>query len=242
MVISHTQVWRGVGTALDRIAEGVEGCAATSGWEIFVAIFQALAVLIMMATAVFIYSQVRVARKAMQGAGWLDAHRLFNQPDPLGFRGKVMAIERPVEADEWGNRENPDKVTTKDGKRTVERDEALNTCRLMDHIGALGVEGALPKKVVLREWGDPFRKTWIVLKLLVNKERSSVDWDRKWRGFEYFGEKAVKEMRWPKHWDRPSDCLLEKLGWKWKKVGCKGGKPTKSKADERPTQTVECDK
>lgn len=143
-----------------------------------------------------------------------------------------MAIERPVKAGEWGDREHPKKVQTNDRKGEVERDKALKTCRLMNQLGALGVEGALPEKLVLREWGDPFRKTWIVLKLLVNKERSSVDWDRKWRGFEYFGERAVKEMGWPKHWDKPSDCLLEKLGWKWKKVGYKGRQPAAPNACE----------
>jgi hypothetical protein len=37
----------------------------------------------------------------------------------------------------------------------------------------------------------------------------------KWNAFEEIGEAAVKTLRWPWHWPKPSDDLLAELGWKW---------------------------
>ncbi len=71
-------------------------------------------------------------------------------------------------------------------------DEAKMVCRKMDEMAHL-VPFFLGRKKVLREWGNPIAKAWLLLEPTVEKERNTSHWEKKWRKFAELGCKAVRQ-------------------------------------------------
>jgi hypothetical protein len=186
-------------------------------WNIVIALSGSIAALALILTAAFALTQWRAAIRAARCAAWIEAQRVFTtkrftrtiegETDPAKkevvtwlfgeARGKVMAMERPVPAEEWAK--SP--VNTRGQKVTL--DEAFDVCRGMCEVADLVVFGGLDLKFVLRAWGDPFRKTWIVLGPLVRSEQETF-WRFRWERFEFVGEAAVKRFGWPTNWKQPA--------------------------------------
>ena len=68
-------------------------------------------------------------------------------------------------------------------------DNAKMVCRKMDEMAHL--LPFLGQKKLLRAWGNPIAKAWLLLKPTVNKERDISHWEDKWRKFAELGCKAV---------------------------------------------------
>ena len=104
---------------------------------------------------------------------WLKAQDLWVSDDFTADRGKVFArldnLRKP-----W-----------------TPEDEAvgLGVCRRVDEFVRLAPY--LGKGRMLRVWGDPLAKAWVVLEPLVRKERDRTAWQTKWDAFERLGTKAL---------------------------------------------------
>ncbi len=171
--------------------------------------------------------EFRLTKQAAQTTAWIEAQRVFttkeftkDSSERVGFgeiRSKVINLERPIT--DWKS-----SATSQDNKTTVTREEALNVCRGMCEVADLVEFGGLDLQIVLRAWGDPFRKTWIVLAPLVREEQSNQvrEWPLLWARFESIGETALRWFGWPHGWverhGQPSAELLARVGWSWEQV------------------------
>ena len=70
-------------------------------------------------------------------------------------------------------------------------DDAKMVCRKMDEMAHL--VPFLGQKKVLREWGNPIAKAWLLLKPTVEEECDASHWKEKWRKFAELGDKAVRQ-------------------------------------------------
>lgn len=191
--------------------------------------------------------QVELSQTAAQSAVWIEAQRVFTTKEfknangttrwSFGdIRGKVMAIERPVHVREW---DSGVKVVIKNQEVLVTKDEALDVCRGMCEVADLVQFGGLDLRVALVAWGDPFRKTWIVLAPLVRNEQANEvrEWPLLWARFESVGESALRWLGWPKGWivrkGVPRSERLASVGWKWTDV-----LPRDPKFDDPPSEAI----
>jgi hypothetical protein len=107
--------------------------------------------------------------------GWLKAQEVFTDDGFTRARGQLFA--------RLDNRECP---WTDD-----ERSNGLAVCRKMEELAALATY--FPRKTILREWGDPIAKAWLLLEPLVREERLKSNWDDKWYAFENLGKTALRK-------------------------------------------------
>lgn len=129
---------------------------------------------------VFAAGGIFLARKQLRFDAWLKAQEIFNGKEFTEARGRVFA-RLDTEPREWTG---------------LERNEGLDVCRKMDELAWLIPH--LPKRTVLRVWGDPFRKAWLVLAPLVEEERVKCAWSKKWEAFERVGKEALRRHPWVK--------------------------------------------
>jgi hypothetical protein len=56
-------------------------------------------------------------------------------------------------------------------------------------------------------WDDPLAKAWVVLEVIVKRERKETKWPEKWMGFSTIGQEAldkvVSEKRDPRQQPQP---------------------------------------
>jgi hypothetical protein len=104
---------------------------------------------------------------------WLKAQEIWVSDDFTAARGKVFA-----------RLDNP-------GVPWTPEDEAvgLKLCRRVDEFVRLAPY--LGRRRMLKVWGDPLAKAWLVLEPLVRKERDRTAWQTKWDAFETFGNRAL---------------------------------------------------
>ncbi len=175
---------------------------------------------VLLFTLLFVARQAQGAVGAARGQAWLNAQRVINKSKKRNLRLRIMGIERVVDAQEWdGGEVRP----VREGA-PVSRQEALDACRMMDLIAWAGVWRFLPPRIALSIWGDLFRKTWIVLKPLVDKERSDRSWPFLWASFERYGDGAIARFGYPERWV-PKDVTTKwkqktsrQLDWPWDMV------------------------
>lgn len=113
------------------------------------------------------------AARQLRFEAWLKAQEIWVLDDFTADRGKVFV-----------RLDNLSQVWTPE-------DEALGlkTCRRVDEFVRLAPY--LGKRRMLRVWGDPLAKAWLVLEPLVRLERDRTAWPAKWDAFERFGTKAL---------------------------------------------------
>jgi len=184
---------------------------------IALAIFTLLYVFLTHQMAAAALAQAAAAKRAAQATVWIEAQRVFTSKefsvdadtsDTFGkLRGSVMKLERPIET--WNSAPSSDGVT---------KEVALNVCRGMCEVADLVEFAGLELEIVLRAWGDPFRKTWVVLAPLVREEQELRSWPFLWARFEAIGETALRWLGWPRDWERPSEPVLMRVGWDWELI------------------------
>lgn len=116
---------------------------------------------------------VVLVRRQLRFEGWLKAQEVFTEDEFTQSRGQLFA-----------RLENRDRPWTDDEKRN-----GLKVCRKMEELAALA--SYFPKKTILREWGDPLAKAWVLLEPLVREERIRSNWNDKWHAFEKLGKEAL---------------------------------------------------
>src|SRR5262249_6998870 len=114
---------------------------------------------------------------------WLEAQRLIRDGCFYAARGKIMGQERPLRAAEWAG-PLPSEATEEDARLV---------CRDMDQVACLIKLGRFPRELGASQWDDIFLKTWIVVKLLVLRERKERGPGEKWCAFGELGEKALRD-------------------------------------------------
>jgi hypothetical protein len=67
----------------------------------------------------------------------------------------------------------------------------LNVCRKVDEFVRLAPY--FGERRMLRVWGDPLAKAWVVLEPLVRDERDRTAWQTKWDAFERLGTKVLSD-------------------------------------------------
>lgn len=114
------------------------------------------------------------AIRQLRFEAWLKAQEIWVSDDFTEARGKIFK-----RVDDLSGAWTPD-------------DEAvgLKVCRRVDEFVRLAPY--LGKRKMLRVWGDPLAKAWLVLESLVRRERDRTGWPTKWDAFEEFGKKALK--------------------------------------------------
>ena len=100
---------------------------------------------------------------------WLKAQEIWVSDDFTADRGKVFA--------------------RLDHLQQEEEAVGLKVCRRVDEFVSLAPY--LGGRRMLKVWGDPLAKAWLVLEPLVRKERERTAWPTKWDAFEKFGTKAL---------------------------------------------------
>jgi hypothetical protein len=114
-----------------------------------------------------------VAIRQLRFEAWLKVQEIWVSKDFRTDRGKIFArldnVQQPWKPE--------DEVVGLDVSRKI--DEFV---RLAPYIG---------ERRMLRIWGDPLAKAWLVLKPLVQKEREKTSWKTKWDAFERLGTKAL---------------------------------------------------
>lgn len=113
------------------------------------------------------------AGRQLRFQGWLKAQEVFTDDGFTRSRGQLF--------ERLNDRDRP---WTDD-----EKSNGLKVCRKMEELAALA--RYFPKKTILREWGDPLAKAWVLLEPLVQEERSKSKWNEKWYAFEKLGKKAL---------------------------------------------------
>lgn len=71
-------------------------------------------------------------------------------------------------------------------------DNAKKVCRKMDELARLESFVTLPRRRILRVWGNPIAKAWLLLKPTVTRECEVAHWDKKWKAFTVLGKEAVR--------------------------------------------------
>ncbi len=105
---------------------------------------------------------------------WVKAQDIFTSACFVKARTAVFA-----HFDDPGQRPDPNSY------------DAMMVCRKMDEMAHL--VPFLGQKKVLREWGNPIAKAWLLLEPTVKGERERSHWDGKWRKFERLGRNAVRQ-------------------------------------------------
>ncbi len=116
---------------------------------------------------------VFLVRRQLRFEGWLKAQEVFTEDEFTRSRGQLFA-----------RLDDHDRPWTDDEKRN-----GLKVCRKMEELAALA--SYFPKKTILREWGDPLAKAWVLLEPLVREERITSNWKDKWHAFEKLGKEAL---------------------------------------------------
>lgn len=135
--------------------------------DIFWTAIGALATVVGAAAIVFAARQLRFE-------AWLKAQEIWVSDDFTAARGKIFS-----------RLENLQQPWTPDDKVL-----GLIVCRRVDEFVRLAPY--LGERRILRVWGDPLAKAWLVLKPLVREERNKTVWPTKWDAFERIGTKALR--------------------------------------------------
>ncbi len=126
----------------------------------------ALAILVGAAAILFAVRQLRFE-------AWVKAQEIWVSNDFTTARGKVFA-----------------RLDNLSQAGTPEDEVGLKVCRKVDEFVRLAPY--LGERRMLRVWGDPIAKAWLVLEPLVHLERDKATWQTKWDVFERIGTKALK--------------------------------------------------
>jgi hypothetical protein len=121
-----------------------------------------------------------VAARQLRFNCWLKAQEIFTEDKFVEARGKVYS-RLPGRTCELPKEWTP-------------HDHLV--CRKMDELVPLapylGLFGA-GKRLILETWNDPLAKSWIALRLLVEKEQER--WPKKWSAFQEFGKEAAAQLK-----------------------------------------------
>jgi hypothetical protein len=142
--------------------------------EVFWAAFGAIATAVAAIAAVVGSYTVYLAFRQFQFDAWLKAQEIWTTKQFTEARGHVFARLDSHASEEW--------------TKTDEL-EALEVCRRMDEFARL--IPYIRRKTVLRVWGSPFAKAWLVLEPVVKRERDKSEWQEKWQAFEHLGLAAL---------------------------------------------------
>ena len=119
------------------------------------------------------------AGRQLELQAWLRVQELWTNKE---FRSGRMKLYKRLEVrnEKWTD---------------PEREEALEVCRKLDEFAAL--VPYLKRHEALRIFGVPFSSCWLVLKEVVDDERSSkpgrANWPEKWKPLERFGNASLKK-------------------------------------------------
>jgi hypothetical protein len=115
-----------------------------------------------------------IAIRQLRFEAWLKAQEIWVNPEFTKNRGKIFArldnLNQP-----W---------------KPEEEEIGYEVSRKMDEFAHLAPY--LGNRKILRDWGDPIAKAWLILEPLVQKERAKTSWDNKWRAFQKLGTKSLK--------------------------------------------------
>lgn len=129
----------------------------------------AIATLVGAGAIIFAASQLRFE-------AWLKAQEIWISDEFTVDRGKIFArlsdLQKP-----WTSEEEA---------------VGLAVCRRLDEFVRLAPY--LGQRRMLRVWGNPIAKAWLILEPLVQKERKKSLWLTKWDAFEQLGKKALKNQ------------------------------------------------
>lgn len=146
----------------------VIGALTISEWGTFWSAVGAIATLCGAGAILFAVRQLRF--EAM-----MKAHELFNTELLRQYRGELFARfdrdPRPFD--------------------DAEKERALYVVSQLDIFVRL--ESYIGRRRLLRIWGNPIAKTWLLVQDLVADERSKVSWPEKWDALEAVGKAAVSE-------------------------------------------------
>ena len=116
---------------------------------------------------------VLYAGKQLRFKAWLKAQEIWVAKDFIDTRRDLFSrldnLEQP-----W----TPE-----------ERAAGLDACRKLDEFA--GLVPYLGRRRMLKVWGDPLAKAWLVLEPLVTKERDGTGFQDKWGDFQKAGAKAL---------------------------------------------------
>lgn len=163
--------WIAIGESWERMWTEV----AIMGWSTF---WPALGSIAAAVSAV----AIGIAAYQLWFHAWLKAQEIFTSRCFVRARGAVFAhFDDPGQP-------LPDPRS----------DYAKEVCRRMDELAYLAPFLGLPflpffgRKNVLRVWGNPIAKAWLLLEPTVKEEREISHWAEKWRAFQKLGEAAVR--------------------------------------------------
>ena len=113
------------------------------------------------------------AGRQLRFGAWLKAQEIWVADDFVGIRRDLFSrlddLEQP-----W----------TPEAKAA-----GLDACRKLDEFARLAPY--LGRRRMLKVWGDPLAKAWLVLEPLVSEEREMTGFQDKWGGFEKAGAAAL---------------------------------------------------
>jgi hypothetical protein len=144
--------------------------------EVFWAAFGAIATAVAAIAAVVGSYTVYLAVRQLRFDAWLKAQEIWTTKPFTEARGHIFAHLDGHTPQEWTN---------------ANESEALEVCRRMDEFARL--TPYIRKKTVIRVWGSPFAKAWLVLEPVVKRERAKCEWPDKWQAFEHLGLAALKK-------------------------------------------------
>ena len=141
------------------------------------AIGELLLVIVLGVGEVLAFFALRHTAKEREFHCWLKAQEIWTEKDFRLARSKIFErLHKPGAS--WTDEE---------------KDAAKDVCRRMDEFARL--VPYLGAETMLDTWDDPLAKAWIVLKQIVNEERSGpTQWSKKWNGFEDLGQLALDKM------------------------------------------------
>lgn len=122
-------------------------------------------------------SGVWLAVRQIKFGGWLKAQEIFTHQNFIDAREEILK--------HFGyDNSIPSRIGETDEK------SAKLVCRKMDELARL--KSYLGKDTIIKTWGYPLGKSWMILKATVEQER--IGHSGKWDAFQHLGDAAVKKL------------------------------------------------
>jgi hypothetical protein len=124
---------------------------------------------------VFLTFAIFLTRHQIRLQSWLTAQEVFTNAAFTKIRGRIFAkLDEPTRS--W----------TDD-----QRNDAMELCRRMDELAWLAP--FVGKRLLMKVWGDPLARAWLILEPTVEQERAKTGNSSKWGAFERLGKKALQQ-------------------------------------------------